>query len=816
MDYQSNNQLLHKAISAGRSSLYEYEVYQLLNATGVLRAPQTQFISTADLDKEFIPPQFDGEKVVLKIVSDTIVHKTEAGGVKIVANNSAAMGAAIESMRREVPAKFSAYLAAHRKEERPEHYQNLEDEALLAAIRADIQGVLLVEYIPVQTQAFGNELLIGLRHTREFGMTLSAGLGGTDTEIFAQGFRKGLAVVSASTHLTTGPEFLDLFRSTLAYQALSGQLRGRSRLLSDAQLEALFTALIDLGNHFSNSHFSENNADAPFVIDELEINPLALSGQNLVPLDGVCRIGQRRPIPAARPIAKLDKLLHPNSIGIMGVSAEKMNFGRIILNNLLASGYPSAQTRIIRPNTAEIDGVPCIENLAKLEQPLDLLIVAVAADAVFKLVDEIIATNCAQCVMLIPGGLGETEASRSQAATMIESIQRAHKSPKGGPVFLGGNCLGVISHPGNYDSWFIPKNKLPSLAKRQRRNSAIISQSGAFMVTRMSRHPWFDPNYLVALGNQNDITHGDMLSYFADHPEVDVIGVYVEGFNEGDGIDFAKAIRRAVQKGKQLVFYKAGQSRAGRDAAMSHTASIAGEYSICESIVQQAGAIVTHSLSSFNDVFYLAGLLHHKQIRGNRLAALSGAGFETVAMADSTELERFSLQMAQPSAHTHERLHEILKSKGLADLMEVHNPFDINPGADDEAHIACTQAFCEDAEVDAVVVGLDPMSPMMRTLATNRADGFDIHSPLSIAEQLPRLVAQQDKPIIGVIDGGELYTPLVEKLKDQEVPIFRSCDRAVQALARYTEGRLRTQKLIAQAQTQTELDGDSNLARRAG
>ena len=97
---------------------------------------------------------------------------------------------------------------------------------------------------------------------------------------------------------------------------------------------------------------------------------------------------------------------------------------------------------------------------------LDLLIVAVAASAVYDLVDEIIDTDAVESVMLIPGSLGETKKSREPAAALAVRINAAHGKEGGGPIFLGANCLGVVSHPGSYDSWFIPLERLPKPQKK--------------------------------------------------------------------------------------------------------------------------------------------------------------------------------------------------------------------------------------------------------------------------------------------------------------------------------------------------------------
>ena len=240
---------------------------------------------------------------------------------------------------------------------------------------------------------------------------------------------------------------------------------------------------------------------SPFVLQALELDPVQV-GDVLTVRTARCAFGAPAPRRLPRPVHKIDQLLHPASIGVIGVSATSMNFGRIILRNLMGSGYPKERLTIIRAGETEIDGVQCAASLAALPNKLDLLIVAVTADAVYGLVDEIIAAGTVESVMLIPGSLGETMKSREPAAAMADRINAAHGREGGGPVFLGASCLGVVSHPGSYDSWFIPLERLPKPQKKLERNSVMLSQSGAFMITRLSRNPWLDPRYMLALGNQ--------------------------------------------------------------------------------------------------------------------------------------------------------------------------------------------------------------------------------------------------------------------------------------------------------------------------
>ena len=656
-------------------------------------------------------------------------------------------------------------------------------EALLGTL-----DIALAGEVQAAAAASSGELRLSLHNSREFGMVISATAAGLDGALDASLFRKGRASAQALVALSSGADFLQRFQQTFVYQKLLLRAQQRQEAAPDAQLVLLFERLLAL------------TADTARTLQKFDLTLILRQGKFFA-IDASCTLSAAAPQRLARPIAKIDKLLHPATIGLIGVSGSGMNFGRIILRNLVGSGYPKTQLTIIRPDDTEIDGVPCVASLNALAHKLDLLIVAVAADAVYGLVDEIIASGNVESVMLIPGSLGETKKSREPAAALAHRINAAHGLSGGGPIFLGANCLGVVSHPGHYDSWFIPLERLPKPQKKPERNSVMLSQSGAFMITRLSQNPWLDPRYMLALGNQTDLTHGDLLSYFAGQAEIETIGVYIEGFKDGDGRDFARAVRRAVLAGKQVVVYKAGKTASGAAGVMGHTASIAGDAALFDAVLRQAGAIVAEDINSFDDLFYIAGALHHKKV-GQRLGAISGAGFEAVGMADATQSDSFSMQMGELQDATVKRVEEILLAKKLAALVEVRNPIDINPGADDEAHLQITEAFLCDPAIDAVVVGLDPTAPMVRALVESKLrPGYDLSDAKSTVHLMPVLVNQHDKPVIGIIDGGHLYDAMAESLMDQGVCIFRNCARGTRALVQYTEARLAADAIRAAART---------------
>lgn len=789
IDFSVITRIFKHAEEQGRYTLYEHETYELLKNSGAETPPKTHLIvkGSKPVDEELLA--MPGEKVVLKVVSPAIIHKTEVGGVKIVEKKADKIRSAWRRMMYEVPETYASIIEKNR-DHGPLIYRHLSGEELQQAIAADIRGALMVQFMPPDSQAFGNELIVGIRNTREFGMVISAGLGGTDTELYGQRFRKGQAVVAASTTSIDGESFFDLFRGTICYKKLAGLTRGQRRIVTDEQIIECFSSMIDIANYYSPIH--EN---APYVIDELEINPFAFTDYLMIPLDGMCRFKKSEKLLVTRPYHKIGNLLRPSSIGIIGVSTTKMNFGRVILGNILASGYETDNIRIIKDGPQNFEGIRCVADIQSLDVKLDLLVVAVGSNQVPEIAADVIAHDASETVLLIAGGLGETAESVERAQELMESIQKSHMSEGGGPVFLGANCLGVVSHPGKFDTLFIPDVKLPKQRGERRRNAAFVSQSGAFMITRLSRRPELDPAYMISIGNQNDLTLGDMLLYLKDDPDIDVIGVYAEGFKDLDGLAFTKGVKEAVISGKDVIFYKAGRTPEGKTATSGHTASLAGDYMVCESCVRQAGGIVAQTFSQFEDLLLLSQRLHSKTINGNRLAAVSGAGFEAVGMADNIQSDDFHMQMATLSGQTEQALEHILTEKRLALLVTVKNPLDINPGADDETHIKTVEILGHDENIDAIVVGLDPLSPAMRTLHSDDTDSFSLTDPESIASILPGVVALLQKPVVGVVDGGRLFDPLVDALTEGGMVVFRSSDNAVQVLAMYIEGRLYGEKL---------------------
>ena len=780
-DFEAVGKILETAYGEGREGLFEHECYELLAAIGAEAAPVWNIVLAgqrpSDLDLDELP----GERVVLKIVSPDITHKTEAEGVRIVAREKEAIDAAFDRMLEEAPRTYAAFLESH-VHEMPPGLAGLSGPELAKRLADRTVGVLLCSFVPSDATGFATELFVGIRHTDEFGPIISAGLGGVEMEILARTSREGTAVAIAPTGMVDGRSFFELFRSTLSYQRLSGRMRGSQRLVEDTVLVECFQAFIDLANHFSPA-----NPEARFLLQELEVNPFAISGARIAPLDGVCSFKAAPDPEDLRPIAKIGRLLKPSSAAVIGVSDRGMNMGRIILNNLFDAGFETGRAFVVHPTAATIDGIPCVPSVADLPHKVDLFVVAVSASQVPGVVSDLIEHDRANAVILIPGGIGEKDGSKDLERELKNRIRAAHRSADGGPVFLGGNSLGVISHPGHYDTMFIPDCKLPKSRGNHDRKLCFVSQSGAFIISNISRMPWLDPAYALSIGNQIDLTAGDLLSYIKDDPEIEVFAVYMEGFQHLDGLAFARAVQETVALGKDVVFYKAGRTSEGRSATAGHTASVAGDYAVCETALSQAGAMVASDFNEFSDLLRVALPLRGKYVSSNRLAAVSNAGYESVGMADSIRGDKAELRLGRFTDRSAASMGRILVEYRLDGLVDVKNPLDVTPMASDAAYVSLIATLLEDDTVDAVVAGIVPLTPAMQTLPPADERHESILDPQSIANLLPEVAAASNKPLVAVIDSGVLFDPLADALQRGGLPVFRAADRAVRALARWID-----------------------------
>ena len=255
------------------------------------------------------------------------------------------------------------------------------------------------------------------------------------------------------------------------------------------------------------------------------MNPMLLTGDGRwMAVDGVGRFSRGKVTPPARPLARIGQLLEPKSAAVVGASSKGMNPGRIILRNLKAAqGIRYGHLYAIHPKEEAIEGVPCVRSLEELPEKVDLVVVSIPAEGARDAIRAVAEKDLAASIILIPGGFAET-GSRGLEEEIIGSLDRSRSNPGGGPVLVGGNCLGIVSKF-QYNTFFLPQYKLP-FHNAPGESLVAISQSGAYLVTLTSNLDGIlFPRASISYGNQMDLTVSDFLEYFLDVEEVKVLPV---------------------------------------------------------------------------------------------------------------------------------------------------------------------------------------------------------------------------------------------------------------------------------------------------
>ena len=746
---KSSRELLKRCLEDERSTLLENEAYELLNNEGI-QVPKTILFPSSSTVSEASLSALSGDRIILKLASRVITHKTDVGGIRIVDKKPDEVSAAVRSIIATVSAQHGADA---------------------------VEGVLAAEIIQFKS-SFGHELLASFRLDDAFGPVINLGIGGIHTEFFHKHLNPLSSLRSCSAYSASIDQ---LITASALDRPLSGKLRGQSAApVSREKLEQFLSTLARIA-----IESAEAAPDTP-RLSELELNPLVVDTDGrLVALDALARVEKASALRTPRPLKKIKNLLRPKSALVIGASTKGMNSGRIILRNLIEGGGVSKdQIFCLHPKAEEIDGVSCYSSIDEINRRIDMAVVAIPASAgADRIVAELVEKRAVESITLIPGGFAETEGGKEREARLRHDLAESHNSPDGGVILNGGNCLGIVSNPGGYNTFFLPKYKLPFTPARGD-NLASISQSGAYLVTQASTFDGvISPRYSISVGNQVDLTIGDYLAFLKDEKGLDIYSVYVEGFQPGDGQQFIRVSREIVSSGHAVLLYKAGRSPEGARAASSHTASMVGSYDTAKTLSEQAGVRVCDTLDEFQDLALAYSLLWSRGISDRRVGIVTNAGFEATAAADRLGF----LTLADLSEQTLTELTETLPE----DVIDAHNPLDVTPVTNTEGFVRCVEIMENDPGVDCIVISPVPPTPTLNNLPKAEGHRENVHAANSLASRLIHLFGKSKKPMVFCVDSGSLYDPMVTMLLKAGAPCYRHIDRAMNALSSFTADKHR-------------------------
>jgi len=366
--------------------------------------------------------------------------------------------------------------------------------------------------------------------------------------------------------------------------------------------------------------------------------------------------------PTGKKKVTLDEVFAPRGIAVVGASASKIGFAELVVHSLREAEFPA--TYPVNPKYKEVLGLPCFPSLTDIPGPVDHVVVNIPAGKALELLDECAAKGV-KSVHFFTAGFGES-GYKERAELEREMLKKAQD---GGFRIIGPNCVGL----------FVPKNRVVNHHQTPLDSGpvAFMSQSGGhaqnlplFSASRGIRF-----SKVVSYGNALDVDENELLEYFSNDPETQIIAAYIEGIK--DGKHFIKALREAASR-KPVVIYKGGRTEAGKRAAFGHTASMISSVEVFDALCRQMKAIQVYNLDEMIDILTALRFVNPRP-KGTGVALLGAGGGPSVLAGDEMEKEGLTLPNLSPEIQAELKKH--LPIDGSIFINPLDTPNLISPDA---------------------------------------------------------------------------------------------------------------------------------------
>jgi acetyltransferase len=456
-------------------------------------------------------------------------------------------------------------------------------------------------------------------------------------------------------------------------------------------------------------------------------------------------------------IRSLDAIFKPRSLAVIGASRKKQTIGNEIIHNLIEYEF-NGKIFPVNPKASVIHSMKCYPTVLNIPDEVDLAVIVVPKELILKVVDQC-GKKGVKGLVVITAGFRET----GEKGWMLE--QKLHeKVMKYGMRMVGPNCMGVINTHED-----VRLNATFAATAPPEGTVGFVSQSGALgeAILAYARNLSLGVSMFVSMGNRTDISGNDLIEYWEDDPDVQLILMYLESF--GNPRRFTKIARRITKK-KPILTVKAGRTAQGARAASSHTGSIVGLDIATESLLEQCGVI---RASSIEEMFMLAMAFANQPIpKGHRIAIVTNAGGPAILATDACI--SLGLELSQFGPRTTKQLKRILPPEA-----SVSNPVDMIASADPSTYSKVLNVIKKDRNVEGIIAIF--VSPVM-------IDAYEIAR--SIVQSSQDLCI----PILTCFMGKERSDEAIDELKNNKIPVYSFPEDAALAMAAMDRYRLLSQK----------------------
>jgi acyl-CoA synthetase (NDP forming) len=446
----------------------------------------------------------------------------------------------------------------------------------------------------------------------------------------------------------------------------------------------------------------------------------------------------------------MNRFMNPKSVAVIGASEDPQKGGYALVSNLKEKIpdrlYP------VNPGSSKICGLAAFRSVRDLPEPADLAVIFIPAGSVPEVMEACGKKGIAR-IMIQSAGFAETG---PRGLALQEACVRVAR--KYGMRVWGPNCMGMV----NGGTGVVASFMRPDIWRGHLKPGkvSLIVQSGmlsAGFLVQILKEGFFGLSKACSIGNRCDVHESDLLEYFAEDSETEVIAMYLESII--DVPRFRKAISRLR---KPVVFLKGGTSTEGARATQSHTGSLAGNARVTEGFLRQMNI---HRATDFFELVDLTRSLALWQGKkgGRGVGIVSFSGASGIVAAD--HLDRLGMTLAPLSPETLRILETIFPS-----WMKPQNPVDLWPAIERrglKAYGTAIKALLSDPQVDALYLHLYMDSKILE-------GGVDFLDPLKGG---PKRAA------IWLIGDPQCFRALRDRVEPLGVPVFTELGQGARALS---------------------------------
>jgi len=454
----------------------------------------------------------------------------------------------------------------------------------------------------------------------------------------------------------------------------------------------------------------------------------------------------------------MEFFFHPQAIAVVGATPNPAKGGYAILKNLKNTYrgviYP------VNPRYDQIEGLTCYSSIHDVPGKPDLAVLFISAAQIISTVEECIDKGIPG-VIIESGGFSEIGGDGASMQSRLSLLARER-----GIRIWGPNCMGIVDAKAGHVFSFTDPQVLSGLLKPG--PVSLVVQSGmlsAGFVVDLLSHETSGFNKVCSIGNKADVNECDLLDYLMMDDDTGVIGFYLEsivdlrcfiGIYEGHG------------RSKPVVILKGGKSATGARAALSHTASLAGNHRILSDVLKQSGILLAHDFHQMIDLCRTVEMVKPRAMKPScNIAVLTFSGASGIVASDF--MEEFGLQAADLNESTKSRIEAFFPS-----WMPAANPVDVWPAMEQHSgkgldiYALALEAVLQDPGVDGC---------MIHTFA-----GFT-RVRLNL-EETARLSRAWGKPVfIWVLGEREKVLSFQIEARKLEIPTYHELYRAVECMA---------------------------------